>query len=84
MLTFDDIKKLSHLYLTKREAQDMMDKAVEQVTKVVNDRSDTVMGEIKEMREESASHRQEHDDLTEKITRIESTPTVAHELKIKN
>lgn len=45
---------------------------------------DAVYGEVMKMRHEQAAHRQEHDDVDERLDKIEAVPVVAHELKKKS
>ncbi len=46
--------------------------------------TDQAVKELKTMREEQSAHRQEHDDIDERLNNIEAVPAVAHELKRKS
>lgn len=45
---------------------------------------DQVLGELKDMRQEQSAHNQDHVDINERLTKIETLPSIAHELKKKS
>ncbi|MBI2011641.1 hypothetical protein HYS91_02630 [Candidatus Daviesbacteria bacterium] len=88
MLTVDDIKKLAEVFVTKEELKQEVEKLLtrdefnEKYDKIMN-MLDKVYGEVKTMREEQAAHTQRHEDVENRLIKIETIPSVAHELKKK-
>jgi hypothetical protein len=86
MLTVDDIKKLAELFATKADLADLREGLRGEMAegfRMMNSRFDQVFGELKEIRNELTINRHEHDDLDQRLSKVESTPTVAHELRSK-
>lgn len=57
--------------------EERFDKKFDRVLNLV----DAVLGEVKAMREEQATHVQRHDDIERDIKEIQSVPIIAHQLK---
>lgn len=93
MITDDDIKKLltasAAIFATKQDLKKLKDDLEEKMAtknhfdKIMNS-VDKVLGELKTIREEQIFHQSSHDTVDERLTDIEHTPTVAHELKKNN
>jgi hypothetical protein len=85
MLTTDDVKLLEEHFATKKDLKDMEDRLVSKEEfrelKAIVEKG---FGFSKVSEEEELVHKQSHEDVNDRLTRIESTPTVAHELKLKN
>lgn len=83
MLTTEDVKLLTDLFATKQELKDSEERVISELRKDIRkyaaDVEKVLSGDSKK-EEDDLVHRQEHDDLDERVTRIESTPTVALEL----
>jgi len=88
MLTVGDIKKLTEVFATKQDIQKLDEKVVtraefDEKFRWVIDKLDAVFGEIKAMRQDWSLHSGTHDRIEKRLTHIESTPTVASELRKK-
>lgn len=88
MLTVDDIKRLTEVFATKQELKDLegrlLDKLAtrQQYNQVMNG-VDRVLKELVEMREEKVVQGQQIKDLDDRVTKIESVPATAHQIKRK-
>lgn len=81
MITEADILKLSQVFATKQELQELGATMVtkEEFNKVM-ERLDAVYGEVIAMRQEQASHQAIHDHIEDRLHDIEHIPAIAHEL----
>lgn len=92
MLSIDDIKKLTVVFATKQELQEMREEmATKSELREVMTKVDAVFGEVKAMREEQSSHYRSHEDndmehkeFKRRFDRLESTSVVAHQIKVKS
>ena len=86
MLTADDFDKLVDFFATKQELKDMEHRLIAGLVskkefRALRDIIETGFGSSKVKEDEDLIHRQEHEDLSGRLTNIESIPTIAHELK---
>ena len=77
MLTIDDSKKLTKVFATKEELQQIRDEMAtkEDLKKLQNkvlDLLDKVMGELKTIRQEGVFHNRQHERIEEEITELKS------------
>ncbi len=84
MLNTDDLKKLNEIYPSRIEVRQMFEDFSQMIIKVVNDRADYILSELRPIQENSQANSLEHEDMRLRLTNIESTPTVAHELRKKS
>lgn len=92
MMTPDDINKLVEFFATKQELQDMFDKcATKEDLQQLRILVEEVLGEVRVTREEMSVISQHMEDSNarsilqnDRLDKIESTPTIAHELKAKD
>lgn len=90
MITDKDLQKLmvamANIFVTKEEANKTEERIIDTVrdmnSKVYN-LVDKVIKELRDMRDEQAAHRVEHDDTNKRLDGIESIPAIAHELNKK-
>ncbi len=89
MLTSEDIQKLFKIFATKEDLRSLKEELEEKMaTKEDSNRIlrlvDQVLGEVKAMRIEQSAHSVRHDDVEERVTKIEKIPVIAHELRKKD
>lgn len=89
MLTVGDIKKLIEVFATKQDLNEFREEvATKEEQRQIMTLVDSVLGEVKTMRDEQAIHFQDHEDnrkfhkeIDSRVKRIESIPIVAHQVK---
>lgn len=86
MLTVEDITKLSQVFATKQELNQLEERLTEKMAtkddlNLIMERLDAVFGEVVAMRQEQASHQAIHDHIEDRLRDIEQIPSIAHELR---
>lgn len=83
-MTDNDILKLNRLFAIKEDLNRSEDRIVSTVRKLYNDildKMDTFITEVRNYLLEQTTHVQRHDDIEERISKVESVPVVAQELR---
>lgn len=71
MLTPEDIKKLLEVFTTKQELKEMLDTvATKEQFEQFMEKLDTVLGEVKDVRQEQSFHAGRHEEITDDIEAI--------------
>ncbi len=84
MITQDDLVKLTTIFATKEELRQMEDRITGTMRGMLNsalDKMDTFITEIRNYRFEQDAHSQLHNDLEERVDKIERLPVIASEIK---